>query len=57
MIISKILSVVTKKHEQQKIAMAVPAPTGKSSEDMKAQGLYVIQNMLTRMPNARKSVV
>lgn len=57
MIISKILSVVTKKHEQQKIAMAVPAPTGKSSEDMKAQGLYVIQNMLTRMPNATQKEV
>lgn len=49
-IISKILSVSLKKS-----AMAVPSPVGDTAEKMKQQGLYVIQEMLTRMPNSTQA--
>jgi len=34
-----------------KEAMAVPMPTGKNAEEMKANGIYMLQDMLSRMPN------
>jgi hypothetical protein len=45
-IISKIISVK---------AMAVPAPTGETAKKMKEQGLYVIQEMMSRMPNTNQA--
>lgn len=34
-----------------KVSMAVPAPTGEVAKRMKEQGIYILQDMLSRMPN------
>lgn len=51
-ILSKIFSVKTNKLEKKKIAMAVPSPSGELAEQWKQQGIHLLQNMLTRMPQA-----